>query len=58
LGRERPDFAYDVVHLVMVDDKPGTDQDRAQMTAIGDGGELSLTLVRHGDEWLAEGVGR
>src|SRR5438270_3925230 len=36
LERERPDFRYDRLHLVLVDDQPGTDADRCELAAVGD----------------------
>jgi hypothetical protein len=54
---ERPGFKYDSLHLVLVDDRPGIDHDRAQMRAAGADGELTLLLVRRGDDaWAAESV--
>jgi hypothetical protein len=41
---------------VLVEDRPGTDEDRAQMVAVGDDGELRLVLSRHGDGWVADSV--
>jgi type II secretory pathway pseudopilin PulG len=57
LQRDRPDFAFDSLHLVLVEDRPGKDQDRAQMSAAGPDGEVRVVLVRHGDDWVAENVG-
>jgi hypothetical protein len=54
LERERPDFRYDSLELILVDDRPGTDEDRAQIAASGADGELRVVLVRHGDVWRAE----
>ena len=54
LERERPDFRYDRLELILVEDRPGTDEDRAQMAAVGSEGELRIVLVRHGDVWQAE----
>src|SRR4051794_20817903 len=54
LERERPDFRYDSLHLVLVEDRPGTEEDRAQIAATGDEGELRVVLVRRGDLWQAE----
>ena len=51
LERERPDFRYDTLHLVLVDDRPGTDEDRALMGAVGDEGELRIMLIRRGNIW-------
>jgi type II secretory pathway pseudopilin PulG len=54
LERERPEFHYDSLELVLVEDRPGTEEDRAQMAAIGADGELRIVLVRHGELWRAE----
>ena len=56
LERERPDFHYDRLHLVLVDDRPGTEEDRAEMAAIGDEGALHVSVARRGDTWVAERV--
>src|SRR5215212_5795985 len=42
LERERPDFRYDRLHLVLVDDRPGIDEDRAEMAAVGDQGVVRV----------------
>jgi hypothetical protein len=53
----KPGFRYDDLHLVLVEDRPGIDEDRAQMTAAGPDGELHLVLTRQGDDaWHAESV--
>lgn len=56
LQRERPDFRYDKLHLVLVDDRPGTDEDRAEMAAVGGGGVVKVVVTRRGDAWAAESV--
>jgi hypothetical protein len=56
LERERPDFHYDKLHLVLVDDRPGTEHDRAEMAAVGDEGVLRVLVTRRGDSWVAEKV--
>jgi hypothetical protein len=56
LERERPDFRYDRLHLVLVDDRPGTEEDRAEMAAIGDEGVLHVSVARRGETWVAEHV--
>jgi hypothetical protein len=57
LGRERPDFGYDNLHLVLVDDRPGVDRDTAHMMAAGDGGECRVVLGRDASGvWKAESV--
>jgi hypothetical protein len=40
------------LHLVLVDDRPGTDQDRAVFEATFAGAPREVTIVRRGDEWL------
>ena len=56
LERERPDFRYEKLHLVLVDDRPGTDEDRAEMAAIGDEGVVRVGVTRRGGTWVAESV--
>src|SRR3954451_21466088 len=56
LDRERPDFRYDKLHLVLVEDRPGTEEDRAEMAAVGDEGVLHVSVARRGAGWVAEGV--
>jgi hypothetical protein len=56
LKRERPDFGYDALHLVQVEDRPGTEEDRARMRAVGADGEANVVLVRQGDSWVSESV--
>src|SRR3954462_5057972 len=57
LDRERPDFRYDKLHLVLVDDRPATDEDRAEMAAVGDGEVVRVVCTRSGGAWAAESVG-
>jgi type II secretory pathway pseudopilin PulG len=56
LQRDRPDFRYDKLHLVLVDDRPGTEEDRAEMAAVGDEGILRVAVARRGGTWVAENV--
>jgi type II secretory pathway pseudopilin PulG len=56
LDRERPDFRYDKLHLVLVDDRPGTDEDRCEMAAVGDAGVVRVSVTRRGGSWVAEKV--
>src|SRR4051812_1984231 len=46
LRSERPDFAYDTIDLVLVDDRPGVVEDRAHLVARGDEGHARLILGR------------
>jgi hypothetical protein len=57
LQRERPDFRYDRLHLVLVDDRPGKEEDRAEMAAVGDDGVVRVGVARRGDAWVGETVG-
>ena len=36
-----PDMSYTDLHLVLVDDRPGMDEDRAHFVAVGADGEAS-----------------
>jgi hypothetical protein len=56
LREQRPEFDYDGLHLVLVDDRPGVDEDRAHFVAHGSGGEARLVLSRKGGHWGAESV--
>jgi hypothetical protein len=57
LEEHRPGWRYSALHLVLVDDRPGSEEDRAQFMAIGDGGdEATVVLSRQGDRWSAERV--
>jgi hypothetical protein len=57
IAGSRPDWPFDELHLVLVDDKPGTDEDRARFVAMGQGGDQArVLLTRQGDRWVAEPV--
>jgi hypothetical protein len=57
LTEERPDWSYDDLHLVLVDDRPGIEEDRAHFVAIAEGGgEARVVLSRQGDRWVAESI--
>jgi hypothetical protein len=57
LGSHRPGWEYRDVHLVVVDDKPGVEQDRAQLVAVGEDGEARVVLAREADGgWRVESV--
>jgi len=57
LEEHRPGWRYDDLHLVLVDDRPGIEEDRAEFVAVGDGGdEATVVLSREGDRWSAERV--
>jgi hypothetical protein len=56
LAEAKPDFAYEQLHLVLVDDRPGTEEDRAHFAAVGSRGETRVVMARDGDRWVAETV--
>lgn len=57
LDEARPGWPYGNLHLVLVDDRPGIDEDRAHFVAIDDDGqEVRVVLSREGDRWSAERV--
>ena len=57
LDEARPGCPYGNLHLVLVDDRPGIDEDRAHFVAIDDDGqEVRVVLSREGDRWSAERV--
>lgn len=56
LAEERPDYSYDTLHVVLVDDRPGVVEDRAELVAAGAGGEARVVLSRHETGWRAERV--
>ena len=57
LEEHRPGWGYSDLHLVLVDDQPGIEEDRAQFVAVGDGGdEATVFLSRQGDRWSADRV--
>ncbi len=46
LATRKPGFEPDSLHLVLVDDRPGVEEDRAHFLAVGPGGEERLVLAR------------
>jgi hypothetical protein len=57
LGSHRPGWEYTDIHLVMVEDRPGVEQDRAQLVAVGEDGEAQVVLARDADGgWRIESV--
>lgn len=57
LESERAGWTYTDLHLVLVDDRPGQDEDRAHFVAIDEAGkEARVILARTGDHWAAESV--
>jgi hypothetical protein len=57
LASERPDWVYDELQLVLVDDRPGVSEDRAHLVATSGEGDLRLVLRRRDDAWELETLG-
>jgi hypothetical protein len=57
LAGERPDASYERLELVLVDDRPGVEEDRAHFEAVGSGERLRVVLTRSQAGWSAEQVG-
>jgi hypothetical protein len=57
LSESRPDWSYGDLYLVLVDDRPGIEEDRAHFVAVAEGGdEARVVLARQGDRWVAESI--
>jgi hypothetical protein len=57
LSETRPEWEYGPLRLVLVDDRPGIEEDRAHFVAVGDAGdEARVVLCRRGDRWVAESI--
>jgi len=56
LHSERPEHGYEDLHLVLVDDRPGVEEDRAEMMATGPAGTVLLRLARRSSGWEVERI--
>jgi hypothetical protein len=56
VAQSKPGWTYTDLHLVLVDDRPGVEEDRAHFVAIGSDGECRVVLARQGEGWVAERV--
>ena len=57
LGSHKPGFEYTDVHLVVVEDRPGVEEDKAQLVAVGEDGEAKVVLAREADGgWRVESI--
>jgi hypothetical protein len=56
IEQARPGWSYRDLHLILVDDRPGVEEDRAHFVAIADDGEARVILSREADGWVAEQV--
>jgi len=57
LQREAPGFRYDRLQLVLVDDRPGTEHDRAEFIAASSDEVVRIGVTRRGDIWAADIIG-
>ena len=56
IAEARGGWDFNDLHLVLVDDRPGTEEDRARFVAVAPDAECHVTLARDGDRWVAERV--
>src|SRR5918912_1618288 len=55
ITERRPEYEWETIELVLVEDRPGVTEDRAQLVASGPHGECRVVLARReGGEWFAE----
>jgi hypothetical protein len=54
LAEERPDWRYDRLELVLVDDRPGVEEDTAHFLASGVDDQVRIVLTRQDGGWLAQ----
>ncbi len=57
LNERRPDWDYRTLDLVLVEDRPGIEQDRAQFMASDGDERVRVVLGRGESGWSAEQVG-
>jgi len=56
IGELRPGWTFEALQLVLVDDRPGTEEDRAHFVASGSDGQARVILSREGDRWVPDSV--
>jgi hypothetical protein len=56
LNEHHPGWDYRTLELVLVDDRPGIDQDRAEFEAADGDRRVRVTLARDDTGWSAERV--
>ena len=54
ISAEHPGWAYDELHLVLVDDRPGVHEDRAHLVATSRDGNVRIVLLRGEEGWALE----
>ena len=57
LAENRPGVSFHDLELVLVDDRPGVEEDRARFEAVGADGRVPVVLARSEAGWIAEQVG-
>lgn len=57
LARAHPGANFERLHLVLVEDRPGVNEDRAHFEATGGGRRVRVVLGRDESGWAAEQVG-
>jgi type II secretory pathway pseudopilin PulG len=58
LGSERPGFDWHTLELVLVEDRPGIEEDRAHVVAVASAERVRVVLAREPDgTWIAESIG-
>jgi len=58
IRQQRPEFEWETLELVLVDDRPGVTEDRCHLLASGAHGSVRVILARReGGEWFAHEVG-
>jgi len=57
LAREHPGVNFERLELVLVDDRPGIDEDRAHFEASDGNRQVRVVLGRDKSGWVAERVG-
>jgi hypothetical protein len=57
LDSQRAGWAYGDLHLVLVDDKPGVEEDKAHFVAVGGDADVRVVLARDAaGAWRADSV--
>ena len=57
IREKRPDYRWEALDLVLVEDRPGVAEDRAHLVASGQDGPCMVVLARReGGEWFAEQI--
>jgi hypothetical protein len=58
IRQQRPEFEWETLELILVDDRPGVTEDRCHLLAAGPRGSVRVILARReGGEWFAHEVG-